>query len=109
MQVRKSTHRRLGIRIVVSSPYWQYLTVEDAVNHLSLAPLWINGSSVNLSDRAGLLTWIAMKPRHAAALALVGWYLMMPLKDHPEAPIKYWSQIGSYDSAKECEAERERK
>lgn len=47
--------------------------------------------------------------RHAIALTAVGWYLMMPLRNHPEAPIGYWSQIGSYDSAKECEADQERK
>jgi hypothetical protein len=36
-----------------------------------------------------------------------GWYLMMPLENHPEAPISYWSHIGSFDSAKECEKEQE--
>jgi hypothetical protein len=28
-----------------------------------------------------------MKARHAAAFALVGWYLMIPLTRHPEAPL----------------------
>ncbi len=32
---------------------------------------------------------------HAAALALVGWYLMIPLTRHPEAPISYWSHVGT--------------
>jgi hypothetical protein len=34
-------------------------------------PLWMNGSGVNGSGGAGLLTWAIMKTRHAAALALV--------------------------------------
>jgi len=38
-----------------------------------------------------------------AALALVGWCLVAPLPDHPEAPLSYWSQMGAYDTAKECE------
>ena len=45
-----------------------------------------------------------MKIRHAAALALVGWYLLVPLPGDPGAPISLWSQIGSYDTAKECTA-----
>jgi hypothetical protein len=50
-----------------------------------------------------------MKPRHAAALALVGWYLMSPLVDHKaekllyEAPLTYWEHEGSFDTAAECE------
>ncbi len=49
-----------------------------------------------------------MKPRHAAALALVGWYLMMPpwYNDEKEprlnAPIAAWEILGSYDSADQC-------
>jgi hypothetical protein len=43
-----------------------------------------------------------MNFRHAAALALVGWYLLVPLPRHPEAPLSLWTQIGSYDTAKEC-------
>ncbi len=60
-----------------------------------------------------------MKPRHAAALALVGWYLMTPppeinLATHlptgrPDlsAPFRFWQDDGSFDSAKECNAELE--
>jgi hypothetical protein len=59
-----------------------------------------------------------VKPRHAVALALVGWYLMMP----PSAPSKlwgWWYRLSSearplsdwlvysgYESAKECETVR---
>ena|SRR6266478_8845086 len=54
-----------------------------------------------------------MKTRHAAALALVGWYLMVP----PSAfrfsdlatglePLYQWLQIGSFDSANACEQGR---
>jgi hypothetical protein len=52
-----------------------------------------------------------MKPRHTAALALVGWYLMMPppywSKTNPRnAPLKEWTLFGRYDSAQECSDER---
>lgn len=48
-----------------------------------------------------------MKPRHAAALALVGWYLMTPplYKDgelDEKAPLKEWTIINSFDTATEC-------
>jgi hypothetical protein len=48
-----------------------------------------------------------MKPHHAAALALVGWYLMIPPpKDkvpNAAAPLPNWRIHASYDSVKECE------
>ncbi len=48
-----------------------------------------------------------MKLRHAAALALVGWYLMVPPLNadgtpNAHAPLSQWSMDGSYDTAKEC-------
>jgi hypothetical protein len=53
-----------------------------------------------------------MKPRHAAALSLVGWYLMTPPPSYHHqpheplydltAPLKDWVHSGSFDSAKEC-------
>ena len=56
-----------------------------------------------------------MKPRHAAALALVGWYLMMPpllpqlsegepdfFGHLPLAPLSQWTMIGSFDSVRGC-------
>lgn len=47
-----------------------------------------------------------MNPRHAAALALVGWYLMAPPMSHhaidANAPLSQWAVIGSYDTANEC-------
>jgi len=75
----------------------------------------------------------SMKLRHAAGLALVGWYLMMPpyapnhvLRDPPfvwtppgpfsdpegspagpwdlKAPLSQWRIAGSYDTAAECAA-----
>jgi hypothetical protein len=52
-----------------------------------------------------------MSLRHAAALALVGWYLMLPPTIDPldmpvnsDAPISKWSHYGSFDSATECES-----
>jgi hypothetical protein len=54
-----------------------------------------------------LLDGSGMKPRHAAALALVGWYLMMPpLYDRGRldetAPLKQRTIIDSFDRASEC-------
>ena len=44
-----------------------------------------------------------MKPRHVAALALVGWYLLIPLEGPTTmCPSGYWSHYDSYDTAKEC-------
>ena len=53
----------------------------------------------------------AMKPRHRAALAVIGWYLMMPppywSKTNPRnAPLGQWTLFGRYDSAQECSDER---
>ncbi len=52
---------------------------------------------------------LEMNPRHAAAaLALVGWYLMMPpvLKNGERdyrAPLSQWDLQWSYDSAAQCQ------
>jgi hypothetical protein len=58
-----------------------------------------------------------MKLRHAAALALVGWYLMLPpeqySKEHDrmfpdeDAPISQWEIIGSFDTAAQCKTASE--
>ncbi|MDO8433936.1 MAG: hypothetical protein Q7S58_16175 [Candidatus Binatus sp.] len=56
-----------------------------------------------------------MKPGHAAALALVGWYLMLgapPAKEgvrNYDAPMSQWVQVQAYDSAADCEADRTRR
>jgi hypothetical protein len=52
-----------------------------------------------------------MKLRHAAALALVGWYLMFAptgSDDFPniKAPLSTWQQRHSYDKASECEDDK---
>ncbi len=49
-----------------------------------------------------------MRLRHAAALALTGWYLMVPSmgsdhKLHVEASLSQYQREGSYNSAHECE------
>jgi len=54
-----------------------------------------------------------MNPRHAAALALVGWYLMSPPMlsngaENHSATLRKWDIIGSFDSAQQCEAYRDR-
>jgi hypothetical protein len=55
-----------------------------------------------------------MNLRHATALALVGWYLMVPPIANTEAqwiteslvaPLSQWSSLQSFDTAKECEDE----
>ena len=50
---------------------------------------------------------IPMTFRHAATLALVVWYLMLPLGDGAEvtihAPLSRWKIDGSYDSARKCQ------
>jgi len=67
-----------------------------------------------------------MRPRHATALALVGWYLMappafpgradMPLSENmpadrqfdEHAPLSRWSPLGTTQTAAECRAARGR-
>jgi hypothetical protein len=57
-----------------------------------------------------------MKPRHAAALALVGWYLMLPpasshggnARVHSNSPLRRWARIGNLYSNIDCEKARER-
>jgi hypothetical protein len=51
-----------------------------------------------------------MKLRHAAALALVGWYLMVPppvihssVPVNLDAPLSEWGIFSGHDSAAECE------
>lgn len=49
-----------------------------------------------------------MNLRHTAALALIGWYLMLPPvnddnKVIADAPLWKWNQSVSFDSANECE------
>jgi hypothetical protein len=62
-----------------------------------------------------------MKCRHAAAIALVGWYLMVPpvkyaptskpdlLAVDPSAPLSKWSVSESFDTAAECEARKDQR
>jgi len=56
-----------------------------------------------------------MNLRHAAAIALVGWYLMMPLtgRDYPmgnvDAPLTQWVKRPTiYRTKEECEHVRDR-
>jgi hypothetical protein len=56
-----------------------------------------------------------MKPLHAAALALVGWFLMVP-SDHPKlddsvdwvskAPLTEWRIVQRFDASSSCERRR---
>ncbi len=57
-----------------------------------------------------------MNPRHAAALALVGWYLMMPPVStdggkafvDSQTPIQQWQIRGSFGSTVDCEKARQK-
>jgi hypothetical protein len=50
-----------------------------------------------------------MKPRHAAALALVGWYLLLPplanapYKVDTEAPLTSWKVSQTFNTREECD------
>ncbi len=49
-----------------------------------------------------------MNLRHAAALAVVGWYLMYPPMTSPNQvptdwPLAEWKNVGSFDTATDCE------
>ena len=49
----------------------------------------------------------SMNPRHAAALALVAWYLMVPPSSDLASYLVYqWFQVGSFDSRNACERGR---
>ena len=41
--------------------------------------------------------------RHAAALALVGWYLMVPPNKNDDTPLSEWIVRRTYDSADACQ------
>jgi hypothetical protein len=45
-----------------------------------------------------------MKARHAAALALVGWYLIQPPGMDATVPLNQWPIHHRFDSIAECEA-----
>jgi len=50
---------------------------------------------------------VTIKLRHAAALALAGWYLMVPASlpnGQPDvlAPLSRWKMDGSYDTVQDC-------
>jgi hypothetical protein len=44
-----------------------------------------------------------MSLRHNAALALVGWYLMVPPASGSKLPISQWEQLGNFDKIDDCE------
>lgn len=52
-----------------------------------------------------------MNIRHTAALALVGWYLLIPPvgggKPDATAPLQRWRQFNAFDSAHACQQYRE--
>jgi hypothetical protein len=51
-----------------------------------------------------------MSFRHVAALTIVGWYLMVPLRENNSAklrdvPLAEWVHIDSFDTASQCRDE----
>ncbi len=46
-----------------------------------------------------------MKLRHAAALALAGWFLMVPIPDL-SGPIAKWDHYAAFETEAACEAQR---
>jgi hypothetical protein len=51
---------------------------------------------------------VIVKPRHAATLALVGWYLMVPPRQtamifDTDAPLSKWSVYAGFDNAVTCD------
>jgi hypothetical protein len=74
--------------------------------HVRPAPIGHSVFLITSANTAG------MKPRHAAALALVGWYLMLqPLDsrgcpDHL-VPISGWEIEEVYDTAAQCKQARD--
>jgi hypothetical protein len=52
-----------------------------------------------------------MKPRHAAALVLVGWYLLVPPPQafknskYYQVPLGEWTHKATFDSESECKQE----
>jgi len=44
-----------------------------------------------------------VRPLHSSALALFGWYLMVPPQDGSNAMLWEWKVEASFDSAKACE------
>jgi len=52
-----------------------------------------------------------MMPRHAAALVLMGWYLLQPpthringqTSFEDNAPLTLWRHVHAYDTAKQCQ------
>jgi hypothetical protein len=51
-----------------------------------------------------------MKPCHAAALALIGWYLIAPPIRNGrilgDAPLKEWNKLGFYKHLNRCERQK---
>jgi hypothetical protein len=56
----------------------------------------------------GLLDGAGMCPRHLTALALVGWYLMIPPSTLPpggayKEPLRKWRIVQGFDTADDCQ------
>lgn len=45
---------------------------------------------------------MSVNPRHAAALTLVSWYLIIPHPGNP-LPFSQWARVQAFNSADECE------
>jgi hypothetical protein len=88
-------------------------TPEAIIAALKFSAKWNRLASIFSAFTALFLIAVIMNPRHAAARALVGWYLMTPPPmSEPERaglsePLGGWNIESSYDTATECTAARE--
>ena len=62
----------------------------------------------DLSGARGFDNWVSMKPRRAAAIALVGWYLMVPPVRQPmyvegHADYSEWKVLRVFPDYYKCE------
>jgi hypothetical protein len=48
-----------------------------------------------------------MNLRHAAALAVAGWYVMVPPFGALQTPVGKWHIVKAFDSAKQCQSYRD--
>jgi hypothetical protein len=102
-----------------SGTTYSYKTTKQRLPHISNAQaLAIAPTECIATDQPRLKGNKSMSVRHAAALALVGWYLMVPpvtpegLTDpnatlvNGKAPISQWVIFRVYDSAEQCQRAR---
>lgn len=94
---------------IVNSQFWHRVMAEAARRQAILARslVFATWALVLASAVLAVATVFQLTIRHTAALALVGWYLMVPPLSADkqidlDAPVPQWEIEESYDSAQEC-------